>query len=106
MPTTDRRCRCRNGPPCARHPCRLLIAGCPGCGCPHVHCRSSVAPSFVFAPGHLGVQGVHPLLPQGPVPPQPFIALGERLGAKTVDPPLRLLAEREHHRPSPPPPAP
>jgi hypothetical protein len=47
----------------------------------------------VFPPGHLGVQGIKPLLPQGPVPAQSFIDLGERLGAKTVDPPLRPLAD-------------
>jgi hypothetical protein len=39
------------------------------------------------------VQGIQPLLPQGPVPVQPFLDLGERLGAKTADPPLRLLAD-------------
>jgi hypothetical protein len=47
----------------------------------------------VFPSGYLGVQGVQPLLPQGPVPAQPVIDLGERLGTKTVDPPLRLLAD-------------
>lgn len=37
-------------------------------------------------------KGVQPLLPQGPVRVQPFIDLGEWLGTKTVNPPLRLLA--------------
>jgi len=36
----------------------------------------------VFAPGDLGVQGIKPLFPQGPVPAQPFVDLGERLGAE------------------------
>ena len=50
--------------------------------------------SFVrVSPGYLGVQGVQPLLPQGPVLAQPFIDLGERLGAKAVDPALRFLAD-------------
>jgi integrase len=44
------------------------------------------------------VQGIQPLLPQGPVPAQPFIDLGERLGAKTADPPLRLLAGLDEPR--------
>jgi len=51
-------------------------------------------------PGHLGVQGIHTLLPTGPVPAQPFIDLGERLRTKTIDPPLRLPAD-----PTSPPPA-
>src|SRR5215469_7351197 len=51
-----------------------------------------------FSPGDLGVQGIQPLLPQGPVPAQPSIDLGERLGAKTVDPPLRLLADLDKPR--------
>jgi hypothetical protein len=58
----------------------------------------SFTPSFAFAPVHLGVQGKQPLLPQGPVPAQPFIDLGERLKAKTVDPPLRLLADLDKPR--------
>jgi hypothetical protein len=44
------------------------------------------------------VQGVQPLFPQGPVLVQPFIDLSERLGAKTVDPPLRLLANVDESR--------
>ena len=63
-----------------------------------MRCRSSGAPSLAFPAGYLGVQGVQPLLPQGPVPAQPFIDLGERLGAKTVDPPLRLLAGLDQPR--------
>ena len=47
---------------------------------------------------HLGVQGIQPVLPQGPVLAQPFIDLGERLGAKTVNPPLRLLADLDQPR--------
>src|SRR5262249_54546123 len=85
--------RCRSGPPRARRPCRPPIAGCPGGGCPDVCCWSSGAPSFAFSPGYLGVQGVQPLFPQGPVAAQPFIDLGERLRAEAVDPPLRLLAD-------------
>ena len=55
--------------------------------------------SFVrVSPGHLGVQGIQPLLPQGPVPAQPVIDLGEWLGAKAVDPPLRLLADLDQPR--------
>jgi hypothetical protein len=53
---------------------------------------------FAFLPGHLGVQGIQPLLPQGPIPAQPFINLGERLGAEAVDPPLRLLADLDQPR--------
>jgi len=50
--------------------------------------------SFVrVSPGHLGVQGIEPLLPQGPVPAQPFIDLGERLRAEAVDPPLGFPAD-------------
>src|ERR1035438_8182956 len=58
----------------------------------------SADPSFAFPPGHLGGQGIQPLLPQGPVPAQPFIDLGERLGTETVDPPLRLLADLDKPR--------
>jgi hypothetical protein len=39
------------------------------------------------------VQGVQSLFPQCPVPAQPFIDLGERLGAEAVDPPLCFLAD-------------
>jgi hypothetical protein len=35
---------------------------------------------------------------KAPVLAQPFIDLGERLGAKTVDTPLRLLAELDKPR--------
>ncbi len=52
----------------------------------------------MFPPGHLGVQGIQSLFPQGPVPVQPFIDLGERLEAETVDPPLRLLAHLDQPR--------
>jgi hypothetical protein len=38
------------------------------------------------------------LLPQGAVPAQPVIDLGEWLEAKTVDPPLRLLADLDEPR--------
>ena len=41
------------------------------------------------------MQGIQPLLPQGPVLAQPFLDLSERLGAKTIDSPLRLLAHRD-----------
>jgi hypothetical protein len=44
------------------------------------------------------VQGIQPLLPQGPVPAQPFVDLAERLKAKAVDPPLRLLADLDQSR--------
>ena len=44
------------------------------------------------------MQGIQPLLPQGPVPAQPFIDVGQRLGAKSVDPPLRLLANLDEPR--------
>jgi len=44
------------------------------------------------------VQGVKPVLPQGPVAAQPVIDLGQRLGAQTVDPPLRLLADVDQTR--------
>jgi hypothetical protein len=50
---------------------------------------------FRVSPGATSVPGIEPLLPQGPVPAQPFIDLGERLGAKNADPPLRLLADLE-----------
>ena len=56
------------------------------------------APSFAFSPRHLGVQGVQPLLPQGPVPAQPLIDLGQRLGTKAIDTPLRLLANLHEPR--------
>jgi hypothetical protein len=65
---------------------------------PAGRCWSSGAPSFAFSAGYLGVQGVQPLFPQGPVLVQPFIDLSERLGAKTVDPPLRLLANVDESR--------
>src|SRR6266496_6113437 len=93
MLTTGRRCRFRSGLRCAPRPCRLPIAGCPGCGYPGVRCWSSGAPSFAFPPDYLGVQGVQSQLPQGPVPAQPFIDLGERLEAEAIDPPLRFLAD-------------
>ena len=39
--------------------------------------------SFVHAfRGRLGVQGIQPLFPQGPVSTQPFVDLGERLGRR------------------------
>jgi hypothetical protein len=44
------------------------------------------------------VQGIKSLLPQGPVLGQPFIDLGQRFGAKTVDPPLRVLADVDQPR--------
>jgi len=47
---------------------------------------------FAFPPGHLGVQRIEPLFPQAPIPVKPFIDFGERCGAKSVDPPLSLLA--------------
>ena len=50
------------------------------------------------SPGRPGVQGIWPLLRQGPVPAQPFIDLGERLGLRAVDPPLRLLADPDEPR--------
>jgi hypothetical protein len=52
----------------------------------------------VLSSGDLGVQGVQPLLPQGPVSTQPFIDLGERLRAEAVDAPLRLLANLDQTR--------
>src|SRR5690349_21767120 len=58
----------------------------------------SFASSVAFASGYLGVQGVQPLPPQGPVSSQPVIDLSERLGAKTVDPPLRLLVDLDQSR--------
>ena len=49
--------------------------------------------SFVrVSPGHLGAQGIQPPLPQGPVPARPFIGLGERLKAETVDPPSGYIS--------------
>jgi hypothetical protein len=50
------------------------------------------------APGDLGVQGIEPLFPPGPVPAQPLVDLGQRLGAEAVDPPLRLLADLDQSR--------
>jgi hypothetical protein len=52
----------------------------------------------MLSPSHLGVQGVQPVLPQGPIPAQPLIDLGERLGPNTVDPALRLPADRDQPR--------
>jgi len=89
-------CRCLAD--VGRRPCRLPIAGCPGCACLRVCCWSSGAPSLAFAPGYLGVQGVQPLFPQSPVPAQPVIDLGERLGAEAVDAPLRFLANLDQSR--------
>jgi hypothetical protein len=54
--------------------------------------------SFVFSSRDLGVQGTQPLLPQGPVPTQPFIELGKCLRAQAVDAPLRLLADLDQPR--------
>jgi hypothetical protein len=45
----------------------------------------------VFSSRYLCVQGVQSLIPQCPVPVEPFIDLRERLGTETVDPPLRVL---------------
>jgi len=44
------------------------------------------------------MQGIQPLPPQRPIPLQPLVDLGERLGAKTVDPALRLLAKLDQPR--------
>jgi len=44
------------------------------------------------------MQGIQPVPRQGPVPAQPFIDLGERLKAQTVNPPLRLLADLDKPR--------
>jgi hypothetical protein len=55
-------------------------------------CWSSGAPSFAFPSGYLGVQGVQPLFPQGPVAVKPLVDLGQRLRAQTVDAPLGVLA--------------
>jgi hypothetical protein len=41
-------------------------------------CWSSGAPSFAFPSGYLGVQGVQPLFPQGPVAVKPLVDLGQR----------------------------
>ena len=49
-------------------------------------------PSLAFSADYFGVQGIELPLPQGPVLGQPFIDLGQRLGPKAVDPPLRFLA--------------
>ncbi len=38
------------------------------------------------------MQSVEPLIPQRPVSGKPLIDFGQRLGAETVDPALRLLA--------------
>jgi hypothetical protein len=60
-----------------------------------------IVTSFAFVRAsavHLGTQGIQPLPPQGPVPAQPFIDLGEWIEAKTVDPPLRLLADLDQPR--------
>ena len=57
----------------------------------HVPCCSSTAPSFAFAAGYLGVQGIQPLLPQCPVAGQPYRPR-QAARAQTVDSPLRLLA--------------
>ena len=54
---------------------------------------SSGAPSLAFSAGHLSVQGIDSLLPQGSIPAQPFIDFCERPGAKGVNPPLCLLAD-------------
>src|SRR5258708_25442448 len=98
VPTTGRRYRCRSGLRSARRLCHLLIAGCPGWGCRLVHCQSSGPPPFAFSSGYLGAQGAKPLLPQNPIPAQPFIDLGQRLRAKTVDSPLRVLANLDKPR--------
>jgi hypothetical protein len=47
----------------------------------------------VLAPGYLGVERTQSLLPETPIPSQPFIDLGERIGSKTVDPPLGVLMD-------------
>jgi hypothetical protein len=44
------------------------------------------------------MQGVQSLLPQRPVAAKPVIYFCERCGAKTVDPPLRLLASLDEPR--------
>ena len=44
------------------------------------------------------MQGVQSLLPQRPVAAKPLIYFCERCGAKTVDPPLRLLAGLDQPR--------
>jgi len=71
----------------------MLIAACPGCACLPAHCLSLDAPSFTFSTGDLGIECIQALLPQAPVRAQPLVDLGERLGVKTVDPPLCLLAD-------------
>jgi len=38
------------------------------------------------------VKGIQPSLPQDAIPAQPLIDLAQWFGAKTVDPPLRFLA--------------
>jgi len=48
-----------------------------------------------FCPRHLGAQGVHPLLPDGPILAQPFIELLEWFEAEAVDPALHLPADRD-----------
>src|SRR5689334_13261443 len=84
-------------PPCAPRPCRRPWPECRECGCrrPRRSCR---APSFAFPPGHLGVQGVQPLLPQGPVPAEPLVHLGERLGPQAVHAPLGIAADLDEPR--------
>lgn len=44
------------------------------------------------------MQGIQPLLPKGSVRPQPVVKLGERFGAKTVDPALSVLANVDQTR--------
>src|SRR6266581_1217460 len=65
---------------------------------PVVRCRSSGAPSLAFPPGYLGVQGIEPVFPQGPVPAQPGVDLGEGLRAQGVDAALGLLADLDQAR--------
>jgi hypothetical protein len=53
---------------------------------------------LAFSTGHLGVQGIEPLLPQAPIPVEPFIDFCEGFRAKGVDPPLSLLANLDKAR--------
>jgi hypothetical protein len=50
--------------------------------------------SFVrVSSGYLGVQGIQPLFPLCPVGTEPFVDLGQRLGAQAVDAPLCLMTK-------------
>ena len=44
------------------------------------------------------MEGIQPLLPQGPVRAKPLVDLGEWRGAEAIDPALRILADLDKPR--------